>query len=102
MKYIKSFVYPVNVMVIALLTVTGNLYGEKKTTKIKSAVAAECYDCHDTIKDLHKAGKHVKVGCASCHSNLENHMANPGPDTRPSTNTSWEACGKCHKELCCR
>jgi formate-dependent nitrite reductase cytochrome c552 subunit len=29
---------------------------------------------------------------------LAEHLKAPGPDTRPVTDVSWEACGKCHKE----
>jgi nitrite reductase (cytochrome c-552) len=44
------------------------------------------------------SGKHSKVNCVNCHSGLEKHLKSPGPDTRPVTNMSWEACGQCHKE----
>ena len=57
-----------------------------------------CYECHDPIKSLHKMGKHANVNCVSCHSGLEKHLKNPGAETRPATDTSWEACGKCHKD----
>ena len=57
-----------------------------------------CYECHDLIKSLHKMGKHANVNCVSCHSGLEKHLKNPGAETRPATDTSWEACGKCHQD----
>jgi formate-dependent nitrite reductase cytochrome c552 subunit len=57
-----------------------------------------CYGCHDPVKQLHTMGKHAKVNCVNCHSGLARHLKAPGPDTRPGTDTSWEACGKCHKE----
>ena len=69
----------------------------KKTTE-KAVSVDTCYGCHDPIKQLHTMGKHVKINCVNCHSGLDKHVANPGPDTRPVTNTSWEACGKCHKD----
>ncbi len=56
-----------------------------------------CYGCHGPVKDLHQMGRHAKINCASCHSGLQKHLENPGPDTRPLTDTSWEACGQCHK-----
>lgn len=58
----------------------------------------ECYQCHEVIQDLHKGGKHFKVNCVNCHSGLAKHLADPGPETRPETDVSWEACGKCHRE----
>jgi formate-dependent nitrite reductase cytochrome c552 subunit len=64
----------------------------------KPVNVTQCYDCHDTIKELHNMGKHAKVNCINCHSGLAAHLANPGPETRPGTDTSWEACGACHKD----
>ncbi len=58
----------------------------------------ECFQCHDVVKELHTGGKHVRVNCVNCHSGLAMHLKDPGADTRPVTNVSWEACGKCHKE----
>ena len=58
-----------------------------------------CYGCHDPIKQLHTMGKHNKNNCVNCHSgDFKKHADNPGPDNRPVTDTSWEACGQCHKE----
>jgi formate-dependent nitrite reductase cytochrome c552 subunit len=98
MKRILASVYSLIILLILALAFGSNLHAEKMKPKAKGVSGAECYDCHDTIKDLHKSGKHVKVGCINCHIDLEKHLANPGADTRPPTNTSWEACGKCHKE----
>lgn len=64
----------------------------------KAVNATLCYDCHEPIKELHNMGKHAKVNCVNCHSGLAGHLADPGPATRPGTNTSWEACGSCHKD----
>lgn len=64
----------------------------------KSVDVATCYGCHDPIKSLHTMGKHSKVNCAKCHSGLDKHLTGPGPDTRPQTDVSWEACGQCHKD----
>jgi nitrite reductase (cytochrome c-552) len=72
--------------------------GAKKAPKEANVKVEVCYGCHDPIRQLHTMGKHSKNNCANCHSGLAKHVANPGPDTRPETNTSWEACGQCHKE----
>ncbi len=69
-----------------------------KAAAEKDADVKDCYECHEPIKELHTMGKHVKVNCVNCHSGLAKHVANPGPETRPATNTAWEACGKCHKD----
>jgi formate-dependent nitrite reductase cytochrome c552 subunit len=72
--------------------------GEKKKQKQTDVKVEKCYACHDPIKQLHTMGKHSKNNCVNCHRGLAKHLANPGPDTRPETDTSWEACGACHKE----
>jgi len=105
----KKTVYAVFVMV--LVAVIGGMYfSSADAEKYKPAKAIEvkavekdvkadaCYGCHTTVKDLHKMGKHAKLNCTKCHSGLEKHLKAPGPDTRPGTNLSWEACGQCHKE----
>ncbi len=70
----------------------------QKVKKEKQIAPQECYQCHDVIQELHGKGRHAKVGCSNCHSGLAKHVGEPGPETRPGTDVSWEACGKCHKE----
>ncbi len=72
--------------------------GQAKTAVEKDVDVKTCYGCHDPIKTLHTMGKHSKVNCVNCHSGIAAHLKAPGPDTRPVTDTSWEACGKCHKD----
>jgi len=98
MKSITTCIFSIVLAIILILALAIGVHAGKKESKPAGLAAAQCYDCHDTIRDLHAMGKHGKVGCVNCHSNLDKHVANPGPDTRPSTNSSWEACGKCHKE----
>jgi nitrite reductase (cytochrome c-552) len=71
---------------------------QKTAPKEKAVQVEQCYMCHGPIKELHMSGKHSKVNCVNCHSGLEKHLKSPGPDTRPVTDMSWEACGQCHKE----
>ncbi len=69
--------------------------------KEKDVKVQACYDCHDNIEEFHKSGLHAKVNCANCHKELDKHLKaaeNQTPETRPVTDTSWEACGACHKE----
>ena len=58
-----------------------------KAAAEKDVKVGTCYTCHDPVKQLHTMGKHSKVNCSKCHAGLEKHAANPGPDTRPATNT---------------
>ena len=72
---------------------------DRKGAPTEKPVRVEaCYGCHSPIKELHQMGKHVKINCTNCHSGLDRHLKNPGPDTRPVTETSWEVCGRCHKK----
>ena len=71
---------------------------KKRAAAERPVTAAACYGCHEPVKQLHAGGKHKEVNCVNCHSGLGMHMKNPGPDTRPVTDTSWEACGECHKD----
>jgi formate-dependent nitrite reductase cytochrome c552 subunit len=95
-------------IIISVLIITGSWLtradaqykaeGAKKPAKDANVKVDACYGCHDPIKQLHTMGKHSKNNCVNCHRGLAKHLANPGPDTRPETDTSWEACGQCHKE----
>ncbi|OGW35682.1 MAG: hypothetical protein A2010_06725 [Nitrospirae bacterium GWD2_57_9] len=90
------------VLMIGLAGLTADAQYKKaagaKAAGEKDVQVKTCYECHDPIQQLHTMGRHGKVNCVNCHSGLAKHVANPGPDTRPGTDTSWEACGKCHKD----
>jgi len=86
------------VSVCAFFLLSEGALAEKAKPSAKAININECYDCHDAVKQLHTMGKHAKVSCVNCHGELEKHIADPGPATHPATDTSWEACGKCHKE----
>ena len=96
------------VFMSCLIVVAAVLWFNKADAQYKSTAAAKtkekavnvdtCYGCHDPIKQLHTMGKHAKINCVNCHSGLDKHLSNPGPETRPVTDVSWEACGACHKD----
>ncbi len=102
----KARIVAVGGVLLAIGLVTGlGMAAEGQYKKGAAGKATEkdvsvktCYECHDPVKQLHTMGKHAKVNCVNCHSGLAKHIANPGPETRPATDTSWEACGKCHKD----
>ena len=93
----RRFTIVIALTVVVLLTAVG-MAAEKKLSRQKELKASECYECHGVIKELHTGGNHAKVQCGNCHQGLDQHLANPGPETRPVTDMAWEACGKCHKE----
>ena len=93
-----------SILVVAALFFSAGAWfagAEAKAPAGEKAVAvATCYECHDPIKTLHTMGKHAKVNCIYCHSGIDKHLADAEkkPESRPATNTSWEACGTCHKD----
>ena len=99
-------VYALFVAILALVLIGGFYFtsadaqykADAKKAAEKPVKVETCYGCHAQIKELHTMGKHGKVNCASCHKGLDKPLKAPGPDTRPVTDTSWQACGQCHKE----
>jgi nitrite reductase (cytochrome c-552) len=75
-----------------------NPYIRKATSAEKEVKTEICYGCHGIIRNLHTSGKHIGINCSYCHKGLEKHLDSPIPANRPATDTSWEACGQCHKE----
>jgi formate-dependent nitrite reductase cytochrome c552 subunit len=63
--------------------------------KAKGFDAADCYDCHESIKEFHADGQHKTVGCDSCHGGLDTHRSKG--KGRPSTNMDPAACSACHE-----
>lgn len=58
----------------------------------------QCYMCHSEVKGLKENSKHAKLACSTCHDNTRQHLANPGPDTKPVTKLDPAVCGSCHKD----
>ena len=56
---------------------------------------AACVDCHTDVSDAWQAGKHLTVGCESCHGPLGSHARGEveGAPRRPDGRT---ACVQCH------
>lgn len=96
----KLYVIVMALFVMALLVGFYNTSADaqKAMPKEKDVKVENCYTCHAPVKELHTMGKHAKVNCVNCHSGLDKHIKAPGKDTRPVTDMSWEACGKCHKD----
>ncbi|MBI5025495.1 MAG: ammonia-forming cytochrome c nitrite reductase subunit c552 [Nitrospirae bacterium] len=94
-----SFIAIVLVMGIYFTSADAQKAATAKAKPAEKSVNVEtCYGCHAPIKELHAMGKHAKINCSNCHKGLDKHLKGPSPDTRPATDTSWEACGSCHKE----
>lgn len=64
-----------------------------------SASAADltkCTSCHGTIAKDHAGAAHKDVACSTCHTGLDQHLANM--KTRPTVNFDPAACGACHTD----
>ena len=58
----------------------------------------QCYMCHTEVKALKEASKHAALACSICHEKTKEHLANPGPTTKPVTRIDQALCGSCHKD----
>jgi formate-dependent nitrite reductase cytochrome c552 subunit len=56
---------------------------------------AQCLACHSPIKAFHDEGQHKTVGCQSCHTGLNKHLADR--KQRPVTLMDPAVCGTCHQ-----
>ena len=64
-------------------------------TKAVPADAAPCLGCHQPVKAFYDSGKHLGVGCTTCHSGTEAHAKDI--KSRPVTKTDPAVCGGCHQ-----
>lgn len=83
-------------MVMAMAALFVLVAGTAMAAQEKPVNPKTCYECHDVVAELHAGGKHKNVNCINCHSGLQAHLADSSK--RPAVDTSWEACGKCHKD----
>ncbi len=56
----------------------------------------DCFQCHDTVSQLHTRGAHKDVDCAFCHDIDPKHLEEPSAENRPSVHMEWQSCGQCH------
>ena len=61
-----------------------------------AADLAKCTSCHGTIAKDHVGAAHKDVACSTCHTGLDQHLANM--KTRPTVNFDPAACGACHTD----
>lgn len=68
-----------------------------KASKAANDGGAQCYTCHDQIKNLKQGTVHAGIACTVCHEKTQDHLANPSASTKPVTLIDQAVCGKCHK-----
>mgnify|MGYP003735836717 CR=1 FL=1 len=71
----KTLLYTTIFVAVAFFVISDELYAQKRKSAPAGVDVSECYSCHDTIKDLRKMGKHVKVECTNCHRTLKNTLS---------------------------
>ncbi len=70
---------------------------KKNLEKIQKVDFKACFKCHREIETFFAKGKHKKLECDLCHSNLSLHMNKP-LENKPFTSLEHSICGRCHKE----
>ncbi|HAD03208.1 MAG: cytochrome C [Desulfuromonadales bacterium GWD2_61_12] len=62
----------------------------------KGVSPADCFACHEEVKELHQGSKHGKLACETCHSGLAEHLQSEA--NKPLTNLELSVCGNCHQD----
>ncbi len=81
----------------ALMALPSMASPKAKAAPVANDGREQCYMCHTEVKALKEASKHAKLACTVCHDKTKEHLANPGPSTRPVTKLDPAVCGSCHK-----
>ena len=81
----------------ALMALPSMAAPKAKAAPVANDGREQCYMCHTEVKALKEASKHAKLACTVCHDKTKEHLANPGPSTRPVTKLDPAVCGSCHK-----
>ncbi len=71
---------------------------DARARPVSFAGEAACVDCHNTVADERRAGKHAQVRCEACHGPLVKHTAGQ-MDTLPTEPDSHQLCVTCHLKL---
>ncbi len=74
------------------------LANKMKAEKQGATDKAKCFECHDTVGELHTRGAHKDVDCTFCHDIKPEHLEAPSPENRPFVHMEWQACGQCHDD----
>ncbi len=79
------------VSVFCLFTYPSSAYSQKRLAPREDV---SCYQCHELIKSLKDGNKHASIPCSRCHSQLNDHLKDPGK--APETSLELSLCGQCH------
>jgi nitrite reductase (cytochrome c-552) len=56
----------------------------------------DCFGCHAEVGTLWDGSPHVDIGCATCHAEMEEHLADSSRP--PVTSLELSTCGECHAD----
>ncbi len=97
----KRNLTPVVMLAVAGILACGALpagaVAKQKVTPLAKDGREQCYQCHSEVKALKEGSKHAKLSCTVCHDKTKEHLADPGPHTKPITKLNPAVCGSCHQ-----
>lgn len=78
-------------------------YGHYRAAAISDAAAkplsfagrAACNECHASVTETQKGGKHASLGCEACHGPQRRHATQP-VDVKPVKLDTLKLCPVCH------
>lgn len=68
----------------------------KPMVKVVASEDAACLSCHSDVQALRLDGKHQKLPCLTCHTQLAEHLSDAA--LKPATNFDLTVCGTCHRD----
>jgi hypothetical protein len=74
----------------------GDAIGEMAAKPVVYAGHQACESCHADVLEVKDKGKHVRVGCESCHGALATHADDPG-SVQPEKLDTAVLCVRCHE-----
>jgi hypothetical protein len=78
----------------------GDAISEIAAKPIQFAGRQACKTCHVDIAEKAKHGKHVSIGCETCHGVLANHADDPS--VQPIKLDTAQLCVRCHEASAAR
>lgn len=96
------------VQACAVLTVLGPIWwfsfslgesrpdGAAPLMNVAAREDARCLACHTEVQALRVNGKHERLPCLTCHSELANHLSDAS--LKPGTSFNLTVCGACHQD----
>lgn len=77
---------------------SGNIHRSetKGMVKVVASEDAGCLSCHSEVEALRLDGKHQRLPCLTCHTQLTEHLSDA--TLKPATSFDLSVCGSCHQD----